>query len=92
MARKRTPTPPTGRPKAAIYRPKPGELVTDIRTNTNVVYMGTERGLAYVRPVGGGLEREVDPAGLAPLPDGPQIVVRIVPSEPRGSNSPADAA
>ncbi|MGA5823209.1 hypothetical protein ACPC54_35765 [Kitasatospora sp. NPDC094028] len=49
--------------------------------------MDTRGGLAYVRPVGGGVERTVDPARIAPLPNGPEVVVTVVPSRPRGTGT-----
>ncbi|MFE6055483.1 hypothetical protein ACFQ6N_32445 [Kitasatospora sp. NPDC056446] len=76
MARKHSPTVPP-------YRPQVGELVRDLTSDRDVVYMDTRGGLAYVRPVGGGVERTVDPAGLRPLPGGPTVVVHLVPASPR---------
>ncbi|MFI2611514.1 hypothetical protein [Kitasatospora sp. NPDC018619] len=61
MARRKTPAVP-------LYRPRVGESVTDLTTGQTVVYMDARGGLAYVRPVGGGLERTVDPDRLRPLP------------------------
>ncbi|MFI8459298.1 hypothetical protein [Kitasatospora sp. NPDC085464] len=66
------------------YRPQVGELVKDVTTDQDVVYMDTRGGLAYVRPVGGGLERTVDPARIHPLPGGPTVVLRLVPAKRRG--------
>ncbi|MBV6698519.1 hypothetical protein [Kitasatospora aureofaciens] len=71
-------------PAGSPYRPQVGELVKDVTTDKNVVYMDTRGGLAYVRPVGGGVERTVDPTGIRPLPGGPTLVVHIVPAKPRG--------
>ncbi|MER7580879.1 hypothetical protein [Kitasatospora sp. NPDC097691] len=78
MTRKK---PPVGPP---AYRPQVGELVKDVTTDQDVVYMDTRGGLAYVRPVGGGLERTVDPARIRPLPGEPTVVLRLVPAKRRG--------
>ncbi|MET8630949.1 hypothetical protein ABZW30_45955 [Kitasatospora sp. NPDC004669] len=77
MTRKKSPAKPP-------YRPQVGELVKDATTNQNVVYMDTRGGLAYVRPVGGGLERTVDPACIQSLPGEPTVVVHLVPAKSRG--------
>ncbi|MFE4976720.1 hypothetical protein ACFRAR_32040 [Kitasatospora sp. NPDC056651] len=77
MKRKESPVQPP-------YRPQVGELVKDLTSDQHVVHMDTRGGLAYVRPIGGGLERTVDPASLQPLPDGPMLVVRPTPPKPRG--------
>ncbi|MFJ4096357.1 hypothetical protein ACIPYS_32675 [Kitasatospora sp. NPDC089913] len=77
MTRKKNPTDPPCRPRV-------GELVKDLTTGHDVVFMDWQGGLAYVRPVGGGVERALDPAAIGPLPGGPTIAVRIVPGVPRG--------
>ncbi|WP_327677158.1 hypothetical protein [Kitasatospora sp. NBC_00458] len=71
-------------PVGAPYRPRVGELVEDVTTGHRVVYMDTQGGFAYVRPVGGGVERALDPAAIRPLPDGPTLAVHVVPAAPRG--------
>ncbi|WP_406089278.1 hypothetical protein [Kitasatospora purpeofusca] len=77
MTRKKNPTQPP-------YRPRVGELVNDLTTGHDVVFMDSQGGLAYVRPVGGGVERALDPAAIKPLPGGPTLAVRVVPGAPRG--------
>ncbi|MDH6707009.1 hypothetical protein P3T27_003738 [Kitasatospora sp. MAA19] len=77
MTRKKSPAGPP-------YRPQVGELVKDVTTDKNVVYMDTRGGLAYVRPVGGGVEWTVDPLRIQPLPGEPMLVVHIVPAKSRG--------
>ncbi|MFJ9691529.1 hypothetical protein [Kitasatospora sp. NPDC101183] len=72
----RIPVPPT---ESRCYRPRVGELVRDETTGQDVVHMETIRGRAYIRPPGGGVERDVDAAKLSELPDGPGVVVHIVP-------------
>ncbi|MFJ4796150.1 hypothetical protein [Kitasatospora purpeofusca] len=77
MTRKKNPTQPP-------YRPRVGELVKDLTTGHDVVFMDSQGGLAYVRPLGGGVERALDPAAIRPLPGGPILAVRVVPGGPRG--------
>lgn len=74
---------PSAKPKH--YQPKVGELVRDETTGEHVVHMETIRGRAYVRPPGGGVERDVDATKLSELPDGPGVVVHIVPDRLCGS-------
>ncbi|MFI6156505.1 hypothetical protein ACIBCA_27905 [Kitasatospora sp. NPDC051170] len=74
------------RKKATVrtpYRPQVGEVVKDLTGNQSVVYMDTRGGLAYVRPVGGGIEWTVDPAALQPLPDGPTLAFVVIPAKSR---------
>ncbi|WP_031069885.1 hypothetical protein [Streptomyces sp. NRRL WC-3742] len=65
------------------YLPQVGELVKDVMADKEVVYMDTRGGLAYVRPVGGGIEWTVDPAALQPLPDGPTLAFVVIPAKSR---------
>ncbi|MFJ9694076.1 hypothetical protein [Kitasatospora sp. NPDC101183] len=74
------------RKKATVqtpYLPEVGEVVKDVTADEEVVYMDTRGGLAYVRPVGGGIERTVDPAALQPSPDGVRLAFVLIPAKSR---------
>ncbi|MFJ4670934.1 hypothetical protein [Kitasatospora purpeofusca] len=64
----------------------------DLTTGHDVVFMDWQGGLAYVRPVGGGVERSLDPAAIRPLPGGPTLAVRIVPGVPHGRPDTGEGA
>ncbi|WP_146258975.1 hypothetical protein [Streptomyces tateyamensis] len=57
------------RSPANPYRPRHGELVTDLGNGgRRGVYMGRLGKRAYLRPAGGGIEWETDPSKIEPLP------------------------
>ncbi|MFI6158283.1 hypothetical protein ACIBCA_36985 [Kitasatospora sp. NPDC051170] len=70
--------------KPKHFRPQVGELVKDETTGEHVVHMETIGRRAYIRPPGGGVERDVDAAKLSELPGGPGVVVHIVPDKLSG--------
>ncbi|WP_031065713.1 hypothetical protein [Streptomyces sp. NRRL WC-3742] len=76
--------------KPKHYRPQIGELVRDETTGEHVVHMETIGGRAYIRPPGGGVERDVDAGKLRELPGGPGVVVHIVPDRLSGFVSAGD--
>ncbi|MER6365047.1 hypothetical protein [Kitasatospora sp. NPDC001527] len=55
---------PARRSKA--YDPRLHELVRDLDTGKTGVYMGTEKGLRYLRPPEGGIEWTVKPRRIEP--------------------------
>ncbi|WP_459649471.1 hypothetical protein [Kitasatospora sp. Ki12] len=68
-----------------------GELIKDRTTGLHVVFMEARGGKAHVRPRGGGLEREIDPFDVEPLPGAP-VVEHIIPNPRHDSTKSADVA
>ncbi|MFJ2953872.1 hypothetical protein OG896_27405 [Streptomyces sp. NBC_00669] len=59
---------PRPKPVGAVHTPQLGELVWDDGPRQrNGVYMGTEGGLLFLRPEGGGIEWTTAPANIRPL-------------------------
>ncbi|MFI6444626.1 hypothetical protein [Kitasatospora sp. NPDC050543] len=64
------------RTNGANYLPRAGELVRDNRSGRKGIYMDTQGGQYYLRPERGGREWTVDPAQVAPVPDGTDLSAR----------------
>ncbi|MDH6135030.1 hypothetical protein P3T37_004440 [Kitasatospora sp. MAA4] len=60
--------------RRSIYVPQVGEVVQDLARKGQLgVYMGTQDGLRYLRPKGGGVEWTTEPEELAPEGAAPQL-------------------
>jgi hypothetical protein len=82
-----TPPEPTNSPTPTTVPPRPGALLFDTETDTVGELQDTQRGLHYLRPIGGGREWTATPDAVRPATDAERITAGVRAANARSTST-----